>query len=424
MKRQAFTLVEMLVSLALVLFIMVILSQALSTGLETFRQLKATGELDEKLRMASTILRQDLQLDHFEGKRRLSDPSFWIQGAPREGFFHIEQLAKSVMEGRDGDNIPSWMATNHRLHFSIKARGSRREDFLTAMVPSDSPLLNPAVNTTFLPSLQYPPDTRYQDPFNPHKNTPSPYNSQWAEVAYFLLPNGSAAGGTPLFSLYRRERLAVPNNYDLNWGGKGIPAQNAGAYASMSCGVEPRGSTLYFNSPTDLTVPERRFGMSRVNSILVSNYTPLGTGEDLLLTDVISFTVRILSPDVLNQPPTPARPYDHVDDPADGPNTFVDLPIVPPPQPQLVPPGGRKGPPVPSMGGQVVVNGKPTIIPVIGAFDTWSSVQDENYDYYGTTVYYPVPAPLPIRLTALQITVRVYDLRTQQVRQITIIQDM
>src|SRR5215469_16475457 len=113
MRRQAFTLVEMLVSLALVLFIMVILSQALSIGLETFRQLKATGELDEKLRMASTILRQDLQLDHFEGKRRLSDSSFWIQGPPREGFFHIEQLGKSQLEGRDGDLIPSWIATNH-----------------------------------------------------------------------------------------------------------------------------------------------------------------------------------------------------------------------------------------------------------------------------------------------------------------------
>src|SRR5438552_3840086 len=65
-RRQAFTLVEMLVSLALVLFIMVLLSQALSTGLETFRQLKSTAELDEKLRMASTVLREDLKLDHFE----------------------------------------------------------------------------------------------------------------------------------------------------------------------------------------------------------------------------------------------------------------------------------------------------------------------------------------------------------------------
>src|SRR5205823_152210 len=108
MRRQGFTLVEMLVSLALVLFIMYILSQALITGLETFRQLKAIGEMEERLRMASTILRQDLRLDHFEGKRRLSDPSFWIQGPPREGFFRIEQAQASLLEGMDGDLIPSY----------------------------------------------------------------------------------------------------------------------------------------------------------------------------------------------------------------------------------------------------------------------------------------------------------------------------
>jgi prepilin-type N-terminal cleavage/methylation domain-containing protein len=399
MKRQAFTLVEMLVSLALVLFIMVILSQALSTGLETFRQLKSTGELDEKLRMASTILRQDLELDHFEGKRRLSDPSFWIQGPPRAGFFHIEQLAKSQLEGRDGDQIPSWLATHHRLHFSIKMRGSQRESFLSAVVPAHSPLL--AANTTY---FGFPADARYQD-------TPSTYTSQWAEVTYFLMPNGASAGGTPLFGLYRRQRLAVPNNLDLNWGASRVPVPNPmaapqllSAYASMSCAVAPGGSSLYFNSPTDLTVPERRYGVSRVAlpdprnpSLLVSNYAPLGTGEDLLLTDVVSFSVRILSPDVLNQSSSPARPYDHVDDPADGPNTFVDLP------------------PIPGFGG--FVNGTALTAP-IGAFDTWSSVQDETYNYYGTQ------APLPIRINALQITLRVYDAKTQQTRQITIVEAM
>jgi prepilin-type N-terminal cleavage/methylation domain-containing protein len=390
MRRQGFTLVEMLVSLALVLFIMVILSQALSIGLETFRQLKSTGELDEKGRMASAILRQDLKLDHFEGKRRLSDPTFWTLGPPREGFFHIEQGMKSQLEGRDGDLLSSWLATTHRLHFTIKLRGSQRDDFLSANIRDPhSPLLDSTLNTTF---FAYPPDSRYQD-------VAGTYTSQWAEVAYFLQPNGATAGGTPLYALYRRQRLAVPNNYDLNWGPKRItlakPADLApalAAYGSMSCGKAKPGNaypdTLYFNSPSDLTVPERRFGMVVLpNASLASNYTALGTAEDLLLTDVVSFSVRVLSPDVLNQPATPARPYDHVDDPFDGPNTFVDLPQVA------------------AFGG-------------IGAFDTWSSVQDESYNYYGTS------APLPIRINALQITLRVYDVKSQQTRQITIVQDM
>ena len=418
MKRQAFTLVEMLVSLALVLFIMVILAQALSTGLETFRQLKATGELDEKLRMASTILRRDLQLDHFEGKRRLSDPSFWVQGPPREGFFRFEQMATerdpenphrfvaSVLEGRDGDQIPCFrmaypphgVAGTHRLHFSIKLRGNQREDFMAAVLPTNingisvHPSTLPLANTTF---FNFAPAARYQE-------SQDTYTSQWAEVAYFLWPNQTLAGGsTPLFSLYRRQRLAVPDNRALNWDPKSaIPLSNATDYqlrlaqhSGISCEkADPNPNKfpdqLYFNTPTDLTIPARRFGMNPLSKSngLPSNYQPLGTGEDLLLTDVLSFTVRILSPDMLNQQPTPARPYDHVDDPFDAPNTFVDLPFQNP--------------------GETV------------AFDTWSNVQDQTYNY-------PViPAQWPIRITALQITLRIYDIRTQQTRQITFVQDM
>jgi prepilin-type N-terminal cleavage/methylation domain-containing protein len=371
MRRQAFTLVEMLVSLALVLFIMVILSQALTTGLETFRQLKSTAELDEKLRMASTVLRDDLKDDHFEGKRRLSDAGFWLQGPPREGFFHIEQGQPSTIEGVDGYNIPSVYATSHRLHFSIKLRGTRRENFLSATISDPhSPLLDPTVNTTF---FGFAPDSRYQD-------TPSAYNSQWAEVAYFLQPNGSMAGGTPLYSLYRRQRLAVPNNYDLNWGAKRIPSSKFTSYNAMSCSIGK--DSLYFNSPSDLTVPERRVGMiipDPKSPIIASNYTPIGTGEDLLLTDVISFTVRVL----LNQPSSSG-------------NNFTDLPPTAP-------------------FGTLV--GRNVLAP-IGAFDTWSTVQDDTVNYYGTT------APLQIGISALQITLRVYDMKTQQTRQITIVQDM
>jgi hypothetical protein len=376
----------MLVSLALVLFIMVILSQALSIGLETFRQLKGTGELEEKLRMASTILRHDLTLDHFEGKRRLSDSSFWAQGPPREGFFHIEQGRFSTIEGVDGDNIPSIYATTHRLHFSIKLRGSQREDFLSAQVPPTSPLLDPAVRTTF---FAYPADSRYQD-------TPNAYNSQWAEVAYFLLPNGATAGGTPLYGLYRRQRLAVSNNSDLNWGSKRVPLQQISGYDSMSCWPAKPANSLYFNNPTDLTVPERRFGMSRIpdpknpgGMILVSNYTKLVTGEDLLLTDVISFSVRVLSRDLLNQQSSPAF------------LAFLDL--------------------LPLNTAFGTMEGSALRTP-IGAFDTWSNVEDEFNN--GLTSYYAKPAPLQIGINALQITLRVYDLKTQQTRQLTIVQDM
>src|ERR1700676_542928 len=72
-ERAAFTLVEMMVAMTLTIFVMVILSQCFVQGLETFSGLKAIGDMQEELRTATTLLRADLSLDHFEGKRRLSD---------------------------------------------------------------------------------------------------------------------------------------------------------------------------------------------------------------------------------------------------------------------------------------------------------------------------------------------------------------
>src|SRR6266498_1920925 len=90
-QRQGFTLVEVLVAMALTIFIMVILSQCFVAGLETFRQLKAIGDMESNMRTATTVLRSDLAADHFESKRRLSDVPFWIQGPPRMGYFRLWQ---------------------------------------------------------------------------------------------------------------------------------------------------------------------------------------------------------------------------------------------------------------------------------------------------------------------------------------------
>src|SRR5262249_8329080 len=92
-RRPGFTLVEMMVSVALVLFIMVILTEAFGKGLESFRQLKALGDMEARLRSAAVTIRRDLSLDHFEAKRRLSDDSAtWnMMGMPREGFIRFSQ---------------------------------------------------------------------------------------------------------------------------------------------------------------------------------------------------------------------------------------------------------------------------------------------------------------------------------------------
>ena len=151
---------------------MLILSEAFSTAPDSFRRVKAIGDMNARMRIASGILRRDLQADHFEGKRRLSSATFWNLGPPREGFFRVWQGGQAVPEGNDGDGLPSTRATDHMLHFTVKLRGNDWQNFLSSKVPTGLPLLGLGRA-----------DSRYQDG--------DTFNSQWYEVAYFLQPTRS-----------------------------------------------------------------------------------------------------------------------------------------------------------------------------------------------------------------------------------------
>src|SRR5439155_3489895 len=182
-----------------------ILAYAFAAASDMTVRLKAIGDLDVQLRNAATTLRHDLCAYHFEGSRRLSDPAFWSQGPPREGFFRIWQGSPGVLEGQDTEGIGSWRSIDHALHFTIRKTGNRPTDFLWARVPPGSPLLNadPATHPFDLP-----PDASYRE-------GAGRYTSQWAEVGYFLRPTGSPLG-VPVCALYRRQSLVVPNTAGLN----------------------------------------------------------------------------------------------------------------------------------------------------------------------------------------------------------------
>jgi prepilin-type N-terminal cleavage/methylation domain-containing protein len=438
-RRQAFTLVELLVVSALIVFIMAIISQAFVTATGTFRDLKALADLSQKLRGVRTIMTKDLTTDHFEGKKRLSNLSFWDSGPPENGFFrvyskvHIETPpapaqpypSTSYFEGVDSDGIPSFRAFEHVLHFTIKLRGNQRSDFLSANVPANSPLLA-------APALGLP-DRRYQDSANT-------YNAQWAEVAYFLRATPDTANGTQLYSLYRRQLLAVPSdalNLAKNpFDGKdyrvtvadAIPTDANGnknySYLEMSAQPNPAdNTTLYFNSPLDLTMPARRFGMDPQQQAgllpqqqaglflpTVGAYPVMAEqnrnfqAADLLLTDVISFDVRVL---------------------LDGGTDFVELTDN---AVQAFSNNNRQFYP-----NFVKGTNPPQYFPVV--FDTWSKATDNIYDYSswampgnqdGTSIplYQSATTGKPIVIKAVQITIRAWDFKTQQSRQTTLVQEM
>jgi prepilin-type N-terminal cleavage/methylation domain-containing protein len=414
--RKGFTLVELLVAAALIVLMMTILSYAFVAATQSFRDLKAAGDLAEKLRAVSAQLRRDLAADHFEGNKRLSDPTFWTAGPPQQGFFHVYQGSRPVpprpgatcaFEGTDADGLASYRTADHMLHFTVRLRGNGDADFFSAGVPAGSPLLT---------GIFGPVDARHQGA--------GAYRAQWAEVAYFLRPAVSAqnladtAHGTPLYSLYRRQRLAVPDNARVPT----QPASLAPQYLEVSCAPDPTNpSSLYFNSPIDLTVPARRFGTGAgglpdttvpgygLSYPVLADQTPDANlrGADLALTDVVSFDVRLLL----------AKNEGGYAGPADPRNPFVDLydPSV-----------------------EVYDNGNAALFAANGprVFDTWSSAPSSvaALDYSGwgarggakSIPMWKAAAPNnnlrgPV-VRAVQITLRAWDEKTSLTRQITIAQ--
>src|SRR5262249_21705561 len=173
-RRQGFTLTELLVSMALIVFIMTILSEAFATALESFRQMKASGEMQEKLRSVANVLRRDLRANHFlpdprPNLKRLSDLDLSPTGiaagqTPPDptngggGFFRIwQRRAPTAILGADGFNtytvtdlsvVPVTDQAFQALHFTINLRNvgtrtgiTRPESYLSSSVPAGSPLL-------------------------------------------------------------------------------------------------------------------------------------------------------------------------------------------------------------------------------------------------------------------------------------------
>jgi type II secretory pathway pseudopilin PulG len=432
-RRSGFTIVELLVAMALIMFIMAILSDAFVAALKCFRDLKASADLAERLRSVNTLMRRDLAADHFDGKRRLSAADFWTGGPPKEGFFRVYQGSAPVLEGSDPNELAvgaprtlllnSYRATDHMLHFTVKLRGNERSDYFSAALPS--PAGDALRNSPLLLGPRH-----YQDATEDGNKTV--YNSQWAEVAYFLRATGDTAKGTPLFALYRRQLLLVPDNGLLtanvakgNLVPTGATAQYE--YPEMSCAYS--GSTVYFNNPRDVTMPARRFGMANLAGTLAAvdpnnnnapSYPTLFDdtrdtayqGADLVLSDVVSFEVRLLL--------------------ADG-NRFESLYDI------TGAAGGYRAGSATAFPVRNPAFNNITTGPLV--FDTWTDADDSAsalggaYDYSDwntATTGSRIPiyqrtngtTTTTIHVKAVMVTIRTWDVKTEQTRQITIVQDL
>ena len=353
--RAAFTLVELLVAMALIIVIMTILSAAFSVSLDTFSQLKAIGDMQEQLRSTSTILRRDLSAHHCQDEAdnhvRLSNmPTTAAWDGSKKGFFYIRQDSaltslppSPTYEGMDADGIPSWRATDQEFGMTIKLSAKTQSETFggAASVPV---LTN--INGSNLVDFAF----------------GTQYVSQWAEVYYFLRPTSvrtsEANGGTfPLYTLYRRQRVLSPTTMPLPIAPQPNPVSIGDLTSSLSFAQVVQGppppqprfmavgpeAVNAFVPPTPPTpgvyIPANRLGgwhdPLRTGYVLTpaGPGTPPGTapatfdwrpypisgatdptnyGSDVVLNNVVSFRIQILNAATGQfenlTPPAPGQP--------------------------------------------------------------------------------------------------------------------
>jgi hypothetical protein len=245
----------MMVVMALTLVIMTVLAQAFSMALNTFSEMRALGDMQQQLRTAAVLIRNDLSGVRFEGDRELSEPVLLESTQfPIAGFFSMKQGspasttpgANYFIEGTDSKGMQSARACDHFLYFTSRRWGNRQESFYTTYLQGSGAGLTGLPTALNLPAANYGTATMA---------APGYYKSQWAEIAYYLQVNPQAAWapptdatGTPTktYSLYRALFVMTPDNTNVT---ATIPNSAFPAYQGMACNKNPTTGKIDFYSP-------------------------------------------------------------------------------------------------------------------------------------------------------------------------------
>jgi prepilin-type N-terminal cleavage/methylation domain-containing protein len=150
------------------------------------------------------------------------------------------------------------------------------------------------------------------EPYKGRFNTTGTFESQTAELAWFCMSSGSdSITGVPLATLYRRQLLTtayvgqdpfLSNNNSVDASDYGSSWQTFYNAFDLSCRLN--SGRLYPNSLGDLTKRENRFLHSSIfphgfQGTAISGAILTGSsrmGDDVVLTNVIGFDVRVYDP--------------------------------------------------------------------------------------------------------------------------------
>ena len=477
------TLVEMLVSLVATLLLLGIVAQLFSMVGKGVNGSRNAVEMADGLRAVQYKLRQDFAEATALG---ISPP---VRPEANVGYFEL-------IEGPDTDRI-AWYTeptTNATVRFdkdSYFVRGdvaytsgvnvTTGSDALrryVSAVGSDDRLVGDTDDVLLM---------TVHDPAEPFvgrlDTTTATVQSPCAEVVWFCRPVPNTRNPR-LFTLYRRQRLVmnhpgaspfiVPADLNANVpvagmeGGTGTPFPNTAPAAiaditDVSCHIE--SGRLVPNTLGDLTKRECRFLRSGIFPYVFDPSSPLLTlggdrlGEDIVLTNVISFDVRVMDRDAVvrlvdggaDKTGAAVTPGEAGWDPAISTDSgltgaFVDLNWR---RTASVP--GAFATQLPKLGeafsglGLAVRNGPLANLLQNATYDTWSTHYEGNGldddGVYGVDqgmngiddnangrIDEPEESetqpPYPTRLRGIEVRIRCYEPASRQIRQTTIRQSM
>jgi len=437
--QPGLTLTELLVAAALSLFLIGAVASLFSLFGRSVKQSQTTMHLSGLLRSAAWQLRQDLA-------GATCQPTPWLAPETNAGYFElVEGPDRDASEALDSQGQPTDSLTADTDDILLFTTQSLAGDFVG----------------------------RYDG-----KTVESPY----AEVAWFCRPSQTQpVAGTTLYDLHRRQLLVMNYLGRADLANNALPRETDRAKCDISlrpASISGQGLVLLPNSLGDVTKREHRFmrggcwyltDAGSVRSVAAQAFPfafPLdpATGhavpeaaldstkrawEDVVLTDVIGFDVRVFDPkaSVMAATDAPARtPGDPgytigVAPAPGGLGAYVDLgwgggvPII---RTAPFPPTGTSA--FQSAGVAVTDLPRRVVLPA-ATYDTWSrhyefngvdddgdGIVDEGVNGITSTASgWPeqtgaleTSPPYPVPLRGLEVRIRCYEPASRQVRQVTI----
>ena len=285
--RSAFTLVEMLVATAATLILLGIVMTMFEILGEAVNESRTVGELEAQLRTVSTLLQQDLLGTSVNADSRgLTCPADSSTG---NGYFEVIE----------GPNTDLWDSSGSGFDKSGTTPGPGNS--------SDDRIVGDTDDLLFFTTQSI-----SQEPFSGNFGINSTTTSADAEVVWFCKPTPNSSNPT-LYTLYRRCLLVVGQFPESPFDSQGSKPYTSDFFElydlSARCEVSNGNQRMQLNTLQDLLLRRNRFAhydfsMTDPPFVLASviatrpvlAFSGSRIGEDVLMTNVLSFDVRLLDP--------------------------------------------------------------------------------------------------------------------------------